>query len=108
MSLKDFTRSDIKDHVDEYGEEYVFSNGTTINVLYQIPGAPCDNYEGYCDVFFMCRAVDSNGPLSRLKDAILNPELYSDIATWIQVIQIDLNALDWSVTSSSNQLPCWL
>ena len=86
MSLKDFTRLDIKDHVAQYGEKYVFSNGTTINVLYQIRGAPCDNYVGFCDVFFKCRPVDSNGPLSRLKAAILNPELYADINAWIQVI----------------------
>ncbi|XP_038058240.1 disintegrin and metalloproteinase domain-containing protein 10-like [Patiria miniata] len=57
----------------------------TDKVLYQVPGAPCNQLQGYCDVFYKCRNVDSNGPLSRLRDAILNPQLYKDIAEWLKV-----------------------
>ncbi|KAK7601729.1 hypothetical protein V9T40_009170 [Parthenolecanium corni] len=35
------------------------------------PGSPCDNFQGYCDVFFKCRAVDAEGPLARLKNLLL-------------------------------------
>jgi len=42
------------------------------------PGAPCDNYRGYCDVFRKCRSVDSNGPLSKLRDFLLNVQTYSN------------------------------
>jgi len=40
---------------------------------------------GYCDIFFKCRLVDADGPLSRLKKAIFNPALYSTIKNWIVV-----------------------
>lgn len=74
----------MQNHVDMYGKDA--QEGTTdVKVLYQMPGAPCNDYQGYCDVFYKCRNVDSNGPLSRLTNAILNPELYSNIAAWIQV-----------------------
>lgn len=36
------------------------------------PGSPCDNFQGYCDVFLKCRAVDAEGPLVRLKNLIFN------------------------------------
>lgn len=73
----------MQNHVDMYGKDA--QEGTTdVKVLYQMPGAPCNDYQGYCDVFYKCRNVDSNGPLSRLTNAILNPELYSNIAAWIQ------------------------
>jgi len=36
------------------------------------PGSPCDNYQGYCDVFLKCRAVDAEGPLARLKNLLFN------------------------------------
>ncbi|XP_065203715.1 disintegrin and metalloproteinase domain-containing protein 10-like [Planococcus citri] len=36
------------------------------------PGSPCDNFQGYCDVFFKCRAVDAEGPLARLKNMLLH------------------------------------
>nr|XP_039260470.1 disintegrin and metalloproteinase domain-containing protein 10-like [Styela clava] len=57
-----------------------FFNGTTIHLQ---PGSPCDNFKGYCDMFSKCRQVDADGPLSRLKKAILNPELYRTIKEWI-------------------------
>lgn len=47
------------------------------------PGSPCDNYQGYCDVFLKCRAVDAEGPLARLKNLIFNRETLLTIAQWI-------------------------
>lgn len=47
------------------------------------PGAPCDNFQGYCDVFLKCRAVDAEGPLVRLKNLLLNRETLSTLAQWI-------------------------
>nr|CAB3219987.1 disintegrin and metalloproteinase domain-containing protein 10-like [Phallusia mammillata] len=53
------------------------------SVIFLQPGSACDTYNGYCDVFSKCRLVDADGPLSRLKKAIFNPELYSTIKNWI-------------------------
>ncbi|XP_051919737.1 disintegrin and metalloproteinase domain-containing protein 10 isoform X1 [Hippocampus zosterae] len=47
------------------------------------PGSPCNDFKGYCDVFMRCRLVDADGPLSRLKKAIFNAEIYETIAEWI-------------------------
>jgi len=48
------------------------------------PGSPCDNFLGYCDVFHKCRSVDSNGPLSRLKD-LFSPAALESVSQWVQV-----------------------
>ncbi|XP_052265783.1 disintegrin and metalloproteinase domain-containing protein 10-like isoform X5 [Dreissena polymorpha] len=47
------------------------------------PGSPCNNFQGYCDVFHRCRGVDAEGPLARLKNLIFNPETLKDIGNWI-------------------------
>jgi disintegrin and metalloproteinase domain-containing protein 10 len=47
------------------------------------PGSPCDNYQGYCDVFLKCRAVDADGPLVRLMNLLLNKETLLSVAQWI-------------------------
>ncbi|XP_077419472.1 disintegrin and metalloproteinase domain-containing protein 10 isoform X1 [Vanacampus margaritifer] len=57
-----------------------FFNGKIINLQ---PGSPCNDFKGYCDVFRKCRLVDADGPLSRLKKAIFNAEIYETIAEWI-------------------------
>ena len=31
--------------------------GNVTKTLQQVPGAPCNNFNGYCDVFLKCRAV---------------------------------------------------
>ncbi len=49
------------------------------------PGAPCDNFQGYCDVFQKCRGVDADGPLARLKNLILDKETLNTIRDWIIV-----------------------
>ncbi|XP_050507838.1 disintegrin and metalloproteinase domain-containing protein 10 isoform X2 [Diabrotica virgifera virgifera] len=47
------------------------------------PGSPCDNFQGYCDVFLKCRAVDADGPLVRLMNLLLNKETLITVAQWI-------------------------
>lgn len=49
------------------------------------PGSPCVGTQGYCDIFSKCRSVDGEGPLSRLKNFLLNPVTLSKIRTWITV-----------------------
>ena len=44
-----------------------------------------NDMNGYCDAFNRCMSIDSNGPLSRLKDAIFNPDVYKDIFEWAKV-----------------------
>uniref|UniRef100_A0A0A9WUF9 ADAM10 endopeptidase n=3 Tax=Lygus hesperus TaxID=30085 RepID=A0A0A9WUF9_LYGHE len=47
------------------------------------PGSPCDNFQGYCDVFLKCRAVDAEGPLARLKNMLFNKETLSTLTSWV-------------------------
>ncbi|XP_061191107.1 disintegrin and metalloproteinase domain-containing protein 10-like [Saccostrea echinata] len=46
-------------------------------------GSPCNNYQGYCDVFSRCRGVDNEGPLQRLKNLIFSEETLTNIKNWI-------------------------
>ncbi|XP_048748710.2 disintegrin and metalloproteinase domain-containing protein 10-like isoform X3 [Ostrea edulis] len=46
-------------------------------------GSPCNNYQGYCDVFSRCRGVDNEGPLQRLKNLIFSEKTLSNIKNWI-------------------------
>jgi len=47
------------------------------------PGSPCDNFQGYCDVFLKCRKVDAEGPLVRLKNLLFNQETLLTIVQWV-------------------------
>ncbi|CAF3951732.1 unnamed protein product [Rotaria sordida] len=47
------------------------------------PGHACAGTAGYCDVFGKCRAVDAEGPLTRLKNMLLNEE---NIRTLTEII----------------------
>ncbi|XP_068082723.1 disintegrin and metalloproteinase domain-containing protein 10 isoform X2 [Anabrus simplex] len=47
------------------------------------PGSPCDNFQGYCDVFYKCRAVDAEGPLARLKNLLFNKQTLLTVAQWV-------------------------
>ncbi|KAL1505705.1 hypothetical protein ABEB36_005210 [Hypothenemus hampei] len=47
------------------------------------PGSPCDNFQGYCDVFLKCRAVDADGPLVRLMNLFLNKQTLITVTQWI-------------------------
>ncbi|VDI57755.1 disintegrin and metalloproteinase domain-containing protein 10 [Mytilus galloprovincialis] len=46
-------------------------------------GSPCNNFQGYCDVFKRCRGVDAEGPLSRLKNLLFSSETFTNIKDWI-------------------------
>ncbi|XP_034475138.1 LOW QUALITY PROTEIN: disintegrin and metalloproteinase domain-containing protein 10 [Drosophila innubila] len=63
----------------EFAAEYNIQQG---GISLQ-PGSPCDNFQGYCDVFLKCRAVDADGPLVRLKNLLLNRETLLTVAEWI-------------------------
>uniref|UniRef100_A0A5K4EXY5 ADAM10 endopeptidase n=1 Tax=Schistosoma mansoni TaxID=6183 RepID=A0A5K4EXY5_SCHMA len=49
------------------------------------PGAPCDNYRGYCDVSMRCLLVDAEGPLSRLRNLVFSPQMLQKVTTWITI-----------------------
>jgi len=52
-------------------------------IIYLQPGSPCDNYDGYCDVYSKCRRVDADGPLRRLRKVFFNMEVYEDIRDFV-------------------------
>ncbi|XP_064456183.1 disintegrin and metalloproteinase domain-containing protein 10-like isoform X2 [Ornithodoros turicata] len=45
------------------------------------PGAPCDNNNGYCDVFLKCRHINEEGPLTRLQSIFFR---HGAIRRWIE------------------------
>ncbi|KAG1654923.1 Disintegrin and metalloproteinase domain-containing protein 10 [Nymphon striatum] len=47
------------------------------------PGSPCNDFQGYCDVFRKCRSVDAEGPLARLKNLLFNRKTLMTIAEWV-------------------------
>ncbi|KAK4328728.1 hypothetical protein Pmani_000880 [Petrolisthes manimaculis] len=53
------------------------------DAVFMRPGAPCNNFQGYCDVFQKCRAVDAEGPLARLKNLLFNQDTLNSVAEWI-------------------------
>ncbi|XP_063704128.1 uncharacterized protein LOC134833659 [Culicoides brevitarsis] len=42
--------------------------------MYAKAGTPCNDYNGYCDVFHICREVDPSGPLATLRKLLLSDE----------------------------------
>ncbi|XP_065358478.1 disintegrin and metalloproteinase domain-containing protein 10 isoform X2 [Calliphora vicina] len=63
--------------------EFAHLFGLPVGGISLRPGSPCDNFQGYCDVFLKCRAVDADGPLVRLKNLLLNRETLLTVAQWI-------------------------
>uniref|UniRef100_A0A8W7PXZ8 ADAM10 endopeptidase n=1 Tax=Anopheles coluzzii TaxID=1518534 RepID=A0A8W7PXZ8_ANOCL len=62
----------------EFAREYGLPDGG-----YSLrPGSPCDNFQGYCDVFLKCRAVDAEGALVRLKNLLFNKQTLQTLAEW--------------------------
>ncbi len=59
--------------------------GSNTSGLILKPGSPCIGTLGYCDIFSKCRPVDGEGPLSRLKNLLLNPVTLSAIREWVTV-----------------------
>ncbi|XP_075879064.1 disintegrin and metalloproteinase domain-containing protein 10 isoform X2 [Nelusetta ayraudi] len=49
-----------------------------------VGGAPCAGNQGYCDKFHVCRLLDADGPIARLKNAILNLDDFDDIGEWMK------------------------
>ncbi|XP_078578762.1 disintegrin and metalloproteinase domain-containing protein 10-like isoform X1 [Branchiostoma floridae x Branchiostoma japonicum] len=62
----------------------LYKGMTSRGILNAPPGAPCNNFQGYCDVFSICREVDADGPLSRLKNAIFNPATIKSFVEWVK------------------------
>lgn len=50
-----------------------------------VGGAPCAGNQGYCDKFHMCRLLDADGPIARLKNSILHLDEFEDIGEWMKV-----------------------
>ncbi|XP_018900359.2 LOW QUALITY PROTEIN: uncharacterized protein Kul [Bemisia tabaci] len=46
------------------------------------PGTPCNDYNGYCDVFQRCREVDPSGPLATLRKLLLSEESIASFKRW--------------------------
>uniref|UniRef100_A0A673NM57 ADAM10 endopeptidase n=1 Tax=Sinocyclocheilus rhinocerous TaxID=307959 RepID=A0A673NM57_9TELE len=49
-----------------------------------VPGAPCSGNRGYCDRFKVCRILDADGPIARLKNSFLNLDEFDDLAGWMK------------------------
>ncbi|XP_063989410.1 disintegrin and metalloproteinase domain-containing protein 10-like isoform X1 [Diachasmimorpha longicaudata] len=47
------------------------------------PGTPCNDYNGYCDVFQKCREVDPSGPLATLRKLLLSDESLATFRRWV-------------------------
>ncbi|KAL9988652.1 hypothetical protein ACROYT_G003122 [Oculina patagonica] len=50
-----------------------------VKSLKLVPGTPCDNLNGYCDAFAVCRRVDKDGPLLRLKKKSFTEHKFSTV-----------------------------
>ncbi|XP_064596009.1 disintegrin and metalloproteinase domain-containing protein 10-like isoform X2 [Liolophura sinensis] len=57
-------------------------NGT-VKAVQLPPGSPCRNYDGYCDVFYKCRQIDTEGALKRLLK-FFGASGLAEIEQWIQ------------------------
>lgn len=47
------------------------------------PGTPCNDYNGYCDVFQRCREVDPSGPLATLRRLLLSDASLASFQRWM-------------------------
>uniref|UniRef100_A0A7N9B0X7 ADAM10 endopeptidase n=1 Tax=Mastacembelus armatus TaxID=205130 RepID=A0A7N9B0X7_9TELE len=50
-----------------------------------VGGAPCSENRGYCDKFHVCRLLDADGPIARLKNSFLHLDEFDDVAEWMKV-----------------------
>ncbi|XP_015585576.1 disintegrin and metalloproteinase domain-containing protein 10 isoform X2 [Cephus cinctus] len=51
--------------------------------MFSKPGTPCNDYNGYCDVFQKCREVDPSGPLATLRKLLLSDESLASFRRWM-------------------------
>ncbi|XP_048833364.1 disintegrin and metalloproteinase domain-containing protein 10 isoform X1 [Brienomyrus brachyistius] len=49
-----------------------------------VPGAACSDKKGFCDKFHVCRLLDADGPLARLKNSFLHLNEFDDISDWMK------------------------
>ncbi|XP_013869658.1 disintegrin and metalloproteinase domain-containing protein 10 [Austrofundulus limnaeus] len=49
-----------------------------------VGGAPCSGNRGYCDKFHVCRILDADGPIARLKNSFLHLDDFDDMAEWMK------------------------
>ncbi|XP_061594183.1 disintegrin and metalloproteinase domain-containing protein 10 isoform X1 [Cololabis saira] len=49
-----------------------------------VGGAPCAGNRGYCDKFHVCRILDADGPIARLKNSFLNLDDFDDMGEWMK------------------------
>ncbi|XP_044514421.1 disintegrin and metalloproteinase domain-containing protein 10-like [Gracilinanus agilis] len=56
-------------------------NGTRLPLS---PGTPCKGHRGYCDKFHICRLVDEDGPMARVKNAIVGFIELEDMSAWMK------------------------
>nr|XP_057930196.1 disintegrin and metalloproteinase domain-containing protein 10 isoform X2 [Doryrhamphus excisus] len=49
-----------------------------------VGGAPCMANQGYCDKFQLCRLLDADGPIARLKNSFLHLDKYEDLGEWMK------------------------
>ncbi|XP_024937542.1 disintegrin and metalloproteinase domain-containing protein 10 isoform X2 [Cephus cinctus] len=47
------------------------------------PGTPCNDYNGYCDVYQRCREVDPSGPLATLRRLLLSDASLAHFHRWV-------------------------
>lgn len=52
--------------------------------MYAKAGTPCNDYNGYCDVFQKCREVDPSGPLATLRKLLLSEESLASFKKWVR------------------------
>lgn len=50
-----------------------------------VPGSPCSGNRGYCDKFKVCRILDADGPIARLKNSFLKLDEFDDLGGWMKV-----------------------
>lgn len=49
-----------------------------------VGGAPCSANQGYCDKFHVCRLLDADGPIARLKNSFLHLDDFDDLGEWMK------------------------
>ncbi|KAM4548078.1 disintegrin and metalloproteinase domain-containing protein 10 [Odontesthes bonariensis] len=49
-----------------------------------VGGAPCFGNQGYCDKFHVCRLLDADGPIARLKNSFLHLDDFEDMGEWMK------------------------
>ncbi|XP_077464390.1 disintegrin and metalloproteinase domain-containing protein 10 [Stigmatopora argus] len=49
-----------------------------------VGGAPCMANQGYCDKFHICRLLDADGPIARLKNSFLHLDEFEDLGEWME------------------------